>query len=198
MIESTCLHLCRAVTGVQSRWQCELPTDAQRVYFANHTSNLDLPVIWASLPDELRKNTRPVAAADYWKKTKARSYFATKIFRALLIERKGAGRLGAFKDMLQVLDEGSSLIIFPEGTRTPGHNISDFKSGLYVLARERRDILFIPTYLENLNRILPKGEKLLVPLICSVTFGSPLTLIENEEKGDFLRRAKQSLEELAK
>lgn len=195
MIESACLHLCRAITGVQARHRCELP-EKQRVYFANHSSNLDLPVIWSSLSNEHRRRTRPVAAADYWLKTKARKYLAEKVFRALLIERQGAGRLAAFNKMLEALDQGSSLIIFPEGTRTPGHEISDFKSGLYVLARERADVLFVPTYLENLNRILPKGERLLVPLICSVTFGEPLALLPAEDKTAFLKRAKQSLEGL--
>jgi 1-acyl-sn-glycerol-3-phosphate acyltransferase len=133
MIEQACLHLCRVVTGVQARWRCELPENQQRVYFANHSSNLDLPVIWSSLSNELRGQTRPVAAADYWQKTKARRYLAENVFRALLIDRQGSGRLAAFNKMLEALDQGSSLIIFPEGTRTPGHEISDFKSGLFVL-----------------------------------------------------------------
>ncbi len=196
MISAFCLAATKAVTGAQARWKGCDPENRQRVYFANHSSNLDLPAIWSSLPRELRVKTRPVAAADYWQHSALRRYLAQEVFRALLIERKGSGRLAAFNAMLGALDEGSSLIIFPEGTRTQGHSVTDFKSGLYFLARERPDIQFIPTYLENLNRVLPKGEKLLVPILCSITFGTPLSVNSGEGKAEFLHRAKSELESL--
>jgi len=59
----------------------------QRIYFANHTSNADLPIVWTVLPPALRRVTRPVAAADYWLKTKARAFIGPEVFRAILIDR---------------------------------------------------------------------------------------------------------------
>src|SRR5262245_5038071 len=84
--------LIRAFTGVRARWTGIDPLDPtgalpQRIYFANHTSNLDAPVIWASLPRPLRHHTRPVAAKDYWLGGPMRKYLAVRVFNAVLIER---------------------------------------------------------------------------------------------------------------
>src|SRR5260370_7670271 len=70
----------RLISGAKARWfNCE-PLLRQRVYFANHTSHLDLLVLWATLPMEIRAITRPVAAGDYWGKGMARRYGAGRIF----------------------------------------------------------------------------------------------------------------------
>jgi hypothetical protein len=76
--------------------------------------------------------------------------------------------------------------------------LQPFKSGLYHLVHSRPDVEYIPVYLENLNRILPKGEVLFSPLLGSVTFGRPLQIIDGETKADFLNRARTALEELAR
>src|SRR5437016_4277515 len=84
--------LIRLLTGAQARWVGVAPvledgSIPTRIYFANHSSHLDAPVIWSSLPDPLRKRTRPVAGRDYWEKNAIRRYFAKHVFRAVLIER---------------------------------------------------------------------------------------------------------------
>ncbi len=191
----------RLITGVQSRWVGETAPEesvasSQCVYFANHTSNLDGPVIWASLPASLRKQTRPIAARDYWEGGLFRRYLAKKVFNCVLIERKKVTKSNnPMQLMEQALDEGSSLIIFPEGGRTGDEDaeMSPFKSGIYHLARHRPGLKFVPVYLENLNRILPKGEFILIPLIATARFGSPITLEENEDKDAFLTRARDAV-----
>lgn len=189
--------LLRALCGAVARWQGCAPSQGQRIYFANHTSHLDAVVLWATLPPGLRSRTRPVAAKDYWTASRFRKWLAEKVFHALLIERrKVTTRENPLRDMLAASDAGDSLILFPEGTRSSNLEPLPFKSGLFHLAKERPDIEFVPVYLENLNRILPKGEILPVPLISSVTIGVPIKLAQGEAKEAFLERARKSVWDL--
>lgn len=191
MMECLLIALVRIFCGTRARWMGEMISAKQRIYFANHTSNLDALVLWASLPGELRKLARPIAARDYWNKGPLRRYLAEKILRAVLIERrKVTVSDNPLEAMLKALDEGCSLIIFPEGGRFPGPEPGPFKSGLYHLAKQRPAAELMPVYLENLNRILPKGETLPVPMLASLTVGTPLTIRENETKVEFLERAR--------
>ena len=69
------------------------------------------------------------------------------------------------------LDAGDSLIFFPEGTRALTDEMLPFKSGLYHLARANPTLELVPVRMENLSRVMPKGELLPVPLVCILTFG---------------------------
>ena len=194
MTPSVVASLLRLVTGAQAQWiGCE-PHPRPRVYFANHCSNLDGPTIWAVLPPEIRALARPVAARDYWNAGHVRRYMSTKIFNAILIERKQPTRHdNPIDDMLRGIGESGSLILFPEGTRSHGPDPAPFKSGLFHLVRKRPDLELVPVLLDNMNRVLPKGELLPVPLICSVTFGTPFHLRDGEPRDDFLARARQAV-----
>ena len=195
----------RLLTGAQARWVGVDPVRPdgsipQRIYFANHASNLDAPVIWAALPTPMRRVTHPVAARDYWDTGIVRRHLANKVFHVVLIERhKVSARNNPLAAMEEALAAGGSLIIFPEGTRTTDDegDMNDFKPGLWHLARKRPDAELVPVYLENLNRILPKGDFLLIPLLSAVTFGKPIRIEDGEDKPSFLKRAKAAVEELA-
>lgn len=193
--------LIRPITGVQARWVGQEPDDVadrdrRRVFFANHTSNLDGPVIWASLPKSLRQRTRPVAARDYWDAGPVRRWLAQRVFNCLLIERKKVTRSNnPVQQMEEALAAGCSLILFPEGGRAEQSDgeVGPFKPGLYHLAKNHPDVQFVPVYLENLNRILPKGEFILVPLIAAARFGPPIVLGPDEDKEPFLERPRQAV-----
>jgi len=192
--------LARLISGVQVRWLESAPASRQRVYFANHTSHLDAAVLWAALPASARASAAPVAGRDYWERTAIRRYVATKVFQALLINRQptGAERTRANAEhvvaqLVDALNQGWSLIVFPEGTRGSGEEVAPFKSGLYHVARHRPDVELVPAYLENLNRILPKGEVLPVPLLSAATFGPPLAIRPGEDKAAFLTRARDAV-----
>lgn len=184
----------RVFAGSSARWVNCQPDTRQRVYFANHTSHLDTLVVWAALPAEVRALTRPVAARDYWEAGKIRFYLATRVFNAALIDREHVSRKNNPLDvLLKAMGESHSLILFPEGTRSSGLEVGPFKCGLYHLARSRPDLELVPVYIENLNRILPKGEVIPVPLLSTVLFGRPIGVMENEPKAGFLERARQAL-----
>ena len=197
MIKELVIMAAKLVSGSNIRWQgCE-PVVRQRIYFANHTSNLDALVIWAALPPQLRDAARPVAARDYWIKNPVRRYLANEVFNAVLIERiKPTTRDNPLTDMLAAMEQSHSLIIFPEGGRQSSGEMGPFKGGLYHLAMERPDVEFVPVLVENLNRILPKGEFLPVPVLGSVTFGTPIKLELGESKAAFLERAQAAIKAL--
>lgn len=199
----------RLISGVQVQWLESEPDPRQAVYFANHSSHLDFVVLWASLPSEVRAVTRPVAAQDYWN-TGLRRALAVNVFRAVLVARHAARsetknekqidaddpsadpRL-AIEHMLEAMGDTDSLILFPEGTRGTGEAVAPFKSGLYYLCQQRPGLRMIPAYLNNLNRILPKGEFLPVPFISKLTFGPAITLAADESKPSFLARAREAV-----
>lgn len=184
----------RLFSGSVARWQGCGPELKQRVYFANHTSNLDGPVLWASLPTEVRVLTRLIGAKDYWSVGRVRPFLAYRVFNAVLIERKKpTPECNPLDDMVNALGERHSLIIFPEGGRQTSPEPQPFKPGLFHLARKRPDVELVPVWMENLNRILPKGEILPVPVLGSVTFGTPIRLEEGETKLDFLTRAREAV-----
>ena len=184
----------RLFSGSVARWEGCGPELRQRVYFANHTSNLDGPVLWASLPTEVRILTRLIGAKDYWSVGRVRPFLAYRVFNAVLIERKQVTReANPLDDMVNALGERHSLILFPEGGRQTTPEPQPFKPGLFHLARKRPDVELVPVWMENLNRILPKGEILPVPVLGSVTFGAPIRLQDGEGKADFLVRAREAV-----
>ena len=186
--------LTRLITGVRARWVGAAPNGVQRVYYANHSSHLDTLVIWASLPPSIRARTRPVAAADYWDRPGLRRWLAGAVLNALLVERAGGcGSRDALRRIDAALAAGDSLILFPEGTRGDGSTVGDLKPGLYFVAHQRPTVELVPVYLQDLSRILPKGEVLPVPLLGSATFGAPLALTPGEDRHAFLQRARAAL-----
>ncbi|HVF84523.1 MAG TPA: lysophospholipid acyltransferase family protein, partial [Abditibacteriaceae bacterium] len=86
-----------------------------------------------------------------------------------------------------------SIIIFPEGTRGSGEEIGTFKSGIYHLCSQKPLLECVPVYIENLNRVLPKGEILPLPLLSSISLGAPLTLRADETKTEFLTRLRDAV-----
>lgn len=184
----------RLLTGARALWLGCTAQPVQRLYYANHSSHGDFVLLWAALPDELRRSTRPVAGADYWQRDQLRRYLINKVFNGVLIEReRSSPHSNPLQPMLDALDQGDSLILFPEGTRNLEDGLLPFKSGLYHLARARPQVELIPVWIANLNRVMPKGRALPLPLLCTLSFGAALERIENESKEAFLERARNAL-----
>ncbi len=180
-------------SGATLRWVGCQPDTCQRVYFANHTSHLDALILWASLPRQIRSLTRPVAAKDYWVRGPIRRYISD-VFNALLIDREQIKVHNSPIDMMiREIGDKYSLIVFPEGSRNTDPEMRDFKSGIYYLSKKRPDLELVPVYLNNMNRIMPKGEFLPVPLMSCITIGPPMWLETGESKNQFLKRARNEV-----
>ncbi|WP_223569240.1 lysophospholipid acyltransferase family protein [Pseudomonas sp. BF-R-26] len=190
--------MARTVTGARSLWMGCAPEPVQRIYFANHSSHGDFVLLWASLPSTLRKLTRPVAGSDYWNKSALRRYIISRVFNGVLIDRERKDPVdNPLQPMLDALQKGDSLIIFPEGTRNLEEGLLPFKSGLYHLAKSYPQAQVIPVWIANLNRVMPKGRVLPLPLLCTTSFGAPLQVTEDESKEQFLSRSRDALLALA-
>ncbi len=196
------LGLVRVLTGAQARWHGCPPKAEQRIYFANHQSHADLVMIWAALPSELRGITRPIAAKDYWTKTPFKEWITTKVFNAVYVDReRKADDSGVLSDPLEpllvALANGDSIILFPEGTRGHEELPQRFKSGLYNLALKFPNVVLVPAWINNIQRLLPKGEVVPVPVLCSVTFGAPMQVMqidgEPEDHAAFAERARNAV-----
>ena len=189
--------LTRLLVGAYPQWIGSTPSDKQRFYFANHTSHLDTIVLWSSLPKEIRSHTRPVAAKDYWIKGAIRRRIAIEELNVVLVDRRRTEHSDPLEPLRECLREGSSMIIFPEGTRRPQAIPSEFKSGIWRLAREFPTVELIPVYIENLYRAMPKGVLIPVPTVCSVRFGAPLPFTPEDPKEEFLTRAREAVIKLS-
>lgn len=200
MIADMLSQMMKFISGAHVQWLEEPCLSEPRIYFANHSSHLDAFVLWAALPTEIRQRTRVVAAKEYWEKTPLRRLICQKIYNPLLINRSSEVSCDSpahpINQIIRVLDGHDSIVIFPEGTRNEEEGIKPFKSGLYHICQKKPGIKLVPVYLENFNRILPKGEILFVPLIGSVTFGKSFLSNSQESKDQFLERARQALQQL--
>ncbi|MCB2059068.1 MAG: lysophospholipid acyltransferase family protein [Novosphingobium sp.] len=195
IIATLLLGVTRFLVGGHARWQGCSPDPGQRIYFANHSSHLDTILLWAALPRPLRRTTHPVAAKDYWGKTAFHRFIAVRVLNAVLLDREG-GR-DALDPLKETLEQGHSLILFPEGTRQSERMPGPFKGGLFALARAFPTVELVPVYLTNLARAYPKGAILPAPISCIVTFGAPITAGDDERKPQFLARAHKAVCSLA-
>lgn len=184
------LGFVRLLTGAQARWQGCPPKAEQRIYFANHQSHADLVMIWAALPQELRGITRPIAAKDYWTSSSFRAWITREVFNAVYVDRQRSDDSDPLEPLIQALSQGDSIILFPEGTRGHADEPQAFKAGLYNLAQRFPDVVLVPAWIHNVQRVMPKGEVVPVPVLCSVTFGAPVRLETDETRAQFLARAR--------
>ncbi len=168
--------LCRFtsfITGVRAQKNVERQqVGKNRLYYANHNSHGDFILLWVSLPYEIRKNTRPVAGADYWNKGAVRRFLAYKVFNMLLIERGSDDPKSVTEKISAALKE-SSLIIFPEGTRKTDDDVElqPFKSGLFYLSKQNPEQELVPVWISNMHNVLPKGFVVPIPLLCDLYMG---------------------------
>ena len=185
----------RLLTGARSLWVGCQPEMKQRIYYANHNSHIDFILLWSSLPKEIRRRTRPVAASDYWMKDGFRRFLIQDTFKGVTIQRDRKDQSDPLQPIKAVLEQGYSIIFFPEGTRNLNDDIDllTFKSGLFHLQQKFPKVEVVPVWISNLKRVMPKGAFIPLPLLSTVCFGRPLNIDPDMNKSAFLDYAHQEL-----
>jgi 1-acyl-sn-glycerol-3-phosphate acyltransferase len=148
------------------------------IFVANHTSHLDTPLILCSLPDRWRRRTAVAAAADYFFDTWWRATGSAMVFNTFPIERRTGSLSSTPGDLL---DQGWSIVVFPEGTRSPDGWTRTFRHGAAFLA-VRHHVPVVPIGIRGSFAAMPRGRGWPVPGRPPVTvrFGAPLRPGEGE------------------
>lgn len=182
------------VTGIQIQGREHIPINQPCILAANHNSHLDTLILMSLYPLNQLSRIHPVAAADYFLKNKWVAWFSLKVLGIIPLERKGnTERSQLFTKIEVALKAGHSIIIFPEGSRGESAAIAPFKSGIAHLAKDFPQIPIIPIYMHGTGKVLPKGEKLLVPFGMDVIIGTPLYYTALMTKGDFMQQLEHSI-----
>ncbi len=183
------------VMGMNVRNRARLPQQGPAVIVANHNSHLDTMAVITLFGMNRLHQVRPVAAADYFMKTKWWAWFSLRILGIIPIHREVRGHTThPLAPISQALEQGQIVLLFPEGTRGQPEKRQPIQAGIAHLAKRHPDIAIIPIFMHGLGKALPRGEGLLVPFICDMFIGEPLHW--TGDKSGFLQQLSQSFDQL--
>ena len=185
-------HFLKLIIGVKFDNADFLLQEKQFIIVANHNSHIDAMALMASLPASIIHKVKPVAAADYFGKTKFRAAISNYFINTLLISRKGGSAIQAMKS---ALEEGNSLIIFPEGSRGEPDSEQKMKPGVALLLSLCPDVKYVPVYMSGMGKIMPKGDGFIVPHNATVVYGKP-TFPHSKEVSEILQQIENDIKEL--
>ena len=183
----------KIIVGVKLINKENLKKKKQFIIVSNHNSHLDTMALMSSMSWIQLPNTHPVAAGDYFGGSPTKAFFTRLFTNAILIRRsKDGGSENPIDQMSQALQKGRSLILFPEGSRGEAEKMQEFKKGIGILLQKHPDIHYLPVFMSGMGRVLPKGEKLLVPFDSYVLFGNP-TLCESKEVSEIVKQVENDI-----
>lgn len=188
----------RIFVGVKFGKANFLLKEKQFIIVANHNSHLDTLTVMASLPRQIIDKVRPVAAADHFGKTKLKEKLTNYFINALLIQRKrdkDNPENDPIHKMVKALDEGYSLLLFPEGTRGEPEVQQSLKPGVSYVLMQRPHVKYVPAYMKGMGKAMPKDDNLIVPFTSSLTYGQP-TLIQSTDSTEILKQIERDLSQL--
>lgn len=182
------------ILGLNVRHRDRLPKDGPAILIANHNSHLDAIALMSIFGSNILHKVRPVAAADYWYKSKARRWIAKNAIDVIPIDRTNPG--GWLDEIRNSLKANCIIIFFPEGSRGEPEEMSEFKGGIAKLAESEPEVPIYPIFMHGFGKALPRGEAVLVPFFCDVFVGKPCTFSGTRES--FLVELRGKIEELSK
>jgi 1-acyl-sn-glycerol-3-phosphate acyltransferase len=171
--------LFRAYFRLKVKGAKNLPHKGSFIIVANHSSHLDFPLLFSSFPLARSNNVLAPAAADYFYKNKLRQILVECSLNTFPFERFG-NFMQSLKLCKELLKRGHSLILFPEGKRSPSGEVQDFKPGVGALSCEL-DIPIIPVYIDGAHKALAKGNFFIKPSRITISIGSPFYPPEGEK-----------------
>ncbi len=182
--------------GVNIRNRAGLSAAAPAIIVANHNSHLDTMVLASMFPLALLRKLRPVAAEDYFLRNRWLAWFALNIIGIIPLKRDCRNAVGdVLAGCAEAIDRGDILLLFPEGSRGEPERLSRFKNGVAHLAKRYPSVPVVPVFMQGLGKALPRGEWVLVPVICDVVVGEPLYWTGSRQ--EFMERLESRMQELA-
>ena len=190
-----CQWFLKLIVGVQFTDCRFLKKEKQFIILANHNSHLDTLSLLSSLPGKLLWKVKPVAAEDYFGKNRFQASISNYFINTLLIRRKGEkdSEHDPIRKMLEAIDAGYSLILFPEGTRGKPEQMGKIKSGIARILSLRPEVKYIPVFMTGMGRSLPKGKMILLPYKASIYYGMP-TLVKSTDIHEILEQIADDFE----
>lgn len=182
----------KLIVGIQFDKADFLLQEKQFIIVANHNSHMDTMALMASLPSSIVHKVKPVAAVDYFGKTKFKKWFSNYFINTLLISRQGGNPIHTMK---KALEDGYSLIIFPEGSRGEPDSIQPFKPGVALLLSLCPEVKYVPAYMYGMGKIMPKGDGLIIPFNSKLIYGKP-TLIQSNKTKEILVQIENDMSKL--
>jgi 1-acyl-sn-glycerol-3-phosphate acyltransferase len=173
----------KVIVGVKFDTAKFLIAEDQFIIVANHNSHLDTMTILASLPSKILFKVRPVAAADHFGETKLKEKLTNYFVNTLLIQRK-RDKENPLNDpinkMIKAIDDGYSLIIFPEGTRGEAEIQQPLKPGIAYVLKARPNIKYVPAFMKGMGSAMPKNDNLIIPFSSSLSYGQPKNIASTD------------------
>ncbi len=164
------------------------------VFAANHSSHADTMVVVTTMPGRFRRRVVVAAAADYFFPNRVTALLTAVFVGAIPVERDRVGRRTL--DLChRLLGEGWSLLLYPEGGRSPDGEIQEFRPGAAWMAR-RAGVSVVPVRIDGTHDVLPKGRAFPHRAPVHVTYGEPLVLADGEDARSFGRRIEQAVRDL--
>jgi len=173
----------------------QLDADEAAIFVANHHSHVDTPLLLTSIPEPWRHKIVVAAAADYFFDKRFKAAWSALSINAIPMERTKTSRV-SMNRASDLLNEGWSLLLYPEGGRSKDGWGQEFKAGAAYLA-QRCDVPVIPIHVTGTGQILRKGKTLPSPAKTTVNFGKPLRAEPDESSRGFNGRIEQSVSVLA-
>ncbi|MGZ3789672.1 MAG: lysophospholipid acyltransferase family protein [Bacteriovorax sp.] len=171
----------RWIIGVQFDQGKKMAAFDQCIYVANHNSHLDTACFLSLIPANRFLVTHPVAAKDYFSKYAIVEMLIKFFVNAILIERKAKNGEDPLKLVHDSINEGHSILFFPEGSRGRPEVLGEFKMGIALLLKAHPHVPFVPIYMKGLGMAMPKGDPLIIPHESQILIGEP-TIIADIEK----------------
>jgi 1-acyl-sn-glycerol-3-phosphate acyltransferase len=160
--------------GINVRNRGVLPRRGPAIIAANHNSHLDTLALFALFPLALIPKVRPVAAADYFMRSRVMAWLSRNVLDIIPVRRAGHARgSDPLEECHAALERGEILIVFPEGTRGEPEQMAGLKCGIARLAQRNPSAPVVTVFMRGLGRSMPKGALLPAPVRADIFLGKP-------------------------
>ncbi|MDO8213299.1 1-acyl-sn-glycerol-3-phosphate acyltransferase [Conexibacter sp. CPCC 206217] len=176
--------------------------DGPAIFVANHCSHVDTPLLLRSLPRAVRRRTAVAAAADYFYTSRLLAGAVSLAFCTVPLERRGGGRGGSTASLQPLIDDGWSLVVFAEGTRSRDGRVAPLRTGAAMLAAAH-GLPLVPIHIAGTHAAMPTGRGWMVRPAggrrfarheLRVCFGAPIEVGPRDDRFEVMERVRQFME----